>query len=184
MKHFCRTFLAAAVVAISLASAAWGEVNVDVNIGIGIPGPPIVLPGPPEFIMPPSLGFYLAVGAPVDLYRVHDTYFLFHGNRWYRGTYYNGPWRPVKYNHLPKSLRRHSHDEIRIIRDKEYRKYHHDRGKYRGKHFKPNKAWKAPHKEGKKLKKEEHRDDHGRSHDARGSEHDQGKKGGGKGHGK
>lgn len=184
MKHFYRTLLAVAVAAISLTSAAWGEVNVDVNIGIGIPGPPIILPGPPEFIMPPALGFYLAVGAPVDLYRVHDAYFLFHGDRWYRGTYYNGPWRPVKYSHLPKSLRLHSYDEIRIIRDREYRHYHHNPDRYRGRHFKPKKAWKAQHKEEKKLIKEGHRDKHERSHDDRRRYREEEKNRGGKGHGK
>ena len=56
MNHFFRTLLAVAVAAISLTSAAWGEVNVNVNIGI--PGPQIAFYGPPDFLMPPSLGFY------------------------------------------------------------------------------------------------------------------------------
>ena len=65
MKRFFRTLLAVAVVAFSLASAAWGEVNVNVNVNV--PGPRIVFSGPPDFIMPPSLGFYVAVGTPYDL---------------------------------------------------------------------------------------------------------------------
>jgi hypothetical protein len=148
MKHFCRTLLAVAVVAVLLTSAAWGEVNVDVNIRI--PGPRIVLSGPPDFIMPPSLGFYVAVGVPHDLYRVNNIYFLYHDNRWYRGTYYNGPWRAVKHNQLPQSLRRHNHDEIRAIRDEEYRHYRDNRNSYRGKYFKPNKAWKERQKKRKR----------------------------------
>jgi hypothetical protein len=153
MKHFCRTLLVVAMAAVSLSSAAWGEVNVNVNVGI--PGPRIVLSGPPDFIMPPSLGFYAAVGVPYDLYRVNNSYYLFHDNGWYRGSYYNGPWRAVNQRQLPQSLRRHNHNEIRTIRDEEYRHYQDNRDRYRGKHFKPSKAWKEQQKEDKKQFKED-----------------------------
>jgi hypothetical protein len=178
MKHFCRTSLAVVVAVVSLASAAWGEVSVNVNVGI--PGPRIVLSGPPDFIMPPSLGFYAAVGVPYDLYRVSNIYFLFHDNGWYRGRYYNGPWRAVNHNQLPQSLRRHNHDRIRAIRDEGYRHYRDNRDSYRGKHFKPNKAWKEQQKEEKKMKKEERQDNRGRSQDERRGDREEGKQGRGK----
>jgi hypothetical protein len=142
MKRFFRTVLAVVVVALSLASAAWGEVNVGVSIGI--PMPRIVLPAPPDFILSPSLGFYVAVGIPHDIYRVNRNYYLFQNDRWYRGTYYNGPWRAMNHNQLPRSLRRYNHDKIRAVRDEEYRHYQDNRDRYRGKHFKPSKSWKEP----------------------------------------
>ena len=104
--------------------------------------PRIVLPAPPEFILSPSLGFYVAVGVPHDIYRVNRNYYLFQDDRWYRGTYYNGPWRAVNHNQLPQNLRRHKHEDIRAIRDKEYGHYRENHNSYRGKHFKPTKAWK------------------------------------------
>ena len=142
MKRFFRTVLAVVVVGLSLASVAWGQVNVGVSIGI--PMPRIVLPAPPEFILSPSLGFYVAVGVPHDIYRVDRNYYLFQDNRWYRGTYYNGPWRAMNHNQLPRSLRLHNNDHIRAVRDEEYRHYQDNRDRYRGKHFKPSKSWKEP----------------------------------------
>ena len=178
MKHYCRTLVAVALAAVSLASAAWGEVNMNVNIGI--PMPQIVLSGPPDFIMPPSLGFYAAVGVPYDLYRVNNSYYLFQNNGWYRGTYYNGPWRAVNHNQLPQSLRRHNHDEIRAIRDEDYKHYRDNRDGYRGKHYKPNKAWKEQQKaEKKQYKQEQHGDNRGHSQGDHGDH--EGKKHEGKG---
>lgn len=153
MERFFRTVLAVFVVALSLASVAWGEVNV--NVGIGIPGLRIELSSPPDFIMPPSLGFYAAVGTPYDLYRVNNSYYVFHNNAWYRGTYYNGPWKLVNNQQLPESLRRHKNEEIRAIRDKEYNHYRDNPNSYKGKHFKPSKAWKEEKKEEKKQVKRE-----------------------------
>jgi hypothetical protein len=192
MNRFFRTMLTVAVVAVSLASAAWGEVKVNVNVGV--PGPQIVLPGPPDFIMPPSLGFYVAVGTPYDLYRVNNKYYVFHNNAWYRGAYYNGPWRAVNHQQLPPNLRRHSHDQIRAIRDEEYRHYRDNRDRYKGKHFKPDKAWKEQRKadkqqakhEKKQLKKEHRekerkenrRDDRGHGKDDRRGDREEGKQGG------
>jgi hypothetical protein len=183
MKQFFRTLLAVAVVAFSLASAAWGEVNVNVNVNV--PGPRIVFSGPPDFIMPPSLGFYVAVGTPYDLYRVNKNYYIFHDNAWYRGKYYNGPWRAVNHQQLPQSLRRHNHEQIRAIRDEEHRHYRENRDSYRGKHFKPDKAWKEERKADKKQAKhekkqwkEERRDDRGPSKDDRRGDREEGKQGG------
>ena len=153
MKRFFRIVLAVVVAALSLASAAWCEVNV--NVGIGIPGLRIELNSPPEFIMPSSLGFYVAVGTPYDLYRVNNNYYVFQNNDWYRGTYYNGPWRAVNYRQLPQSLRRHKHEDIRAIRDKEYGHYRENRNSYQGRYFKPTKAWKEDKKEEKKQVKSE-----------------------------
>ncbi len=144
MKRYYWTLLAVILVTFSLASAAFGA-----------PGPRIVLSIHPDFIMPPSLGFYVAVGTPYDLYRVNNNYYVFHNNAWYRGAYYNGPWRAVDYQQLPQSLRRHNHEQIRAIRDEEYRQYHDNRDSYRGKHFKPDKAWKEQRKTRKKQAKQE-----------------------------
>ena len=146
MKRFNWTIPAVFLVTFSLASVAFGAT-----------GPRIVVSGPghPDFIMPPSLGFYVAVGTPYDLYRVNNNYYVFHDNAWYRGAYYNGPWRAVNYQQLPQNLRRHNHEQIRAIRDEEYLHYRDNRDGYRGKHFKPDKAWKEQRKADKKQAKQE-----------------------------
>ncbi|HEY5497930.1 MAG TPA: hypothetical protein VIK19_06320 [Syntrophales bacterium] len=144
MKRYYWTLLAVVLVTFSLASAAFG-----------VTGPRIVLSSHPDFIMPPSLGFYVAVGTPYDLYRVNNNYYVFHDNAWYRGAYYNGPWRAVNYQQLPQNLRRHNQEQIRAIRDEEYRHYRDNRDSYRGKHFKPDKAWKEQRKADKKQAKHE-----------------------------
>jgi hypothetical protein len=46
----------------------------------------------------------------------------------------------VNHEQLPQNLRRHKHEEIRAIRDQEFRHYRDNRDNYRGKHFKPSKA--------------------------------------------
>jgi hypothetical protein len=149
MRQFFRRVLVIVAVVLSLASAAWGEVNVNVRM----PGLRIELSGPPDFIMPRSLGFYVAVGTPYDLYRVNNSYYVFQNNGWYRGTYYNGPWQAVNRQKLPQSLRNHNPERIRTIRDEEYRHYSENRNGYKGKHFKPDKAWKEERKEEKKQEK-------------------------------
>ena len=172
MKRFFRTVLAVVVVALSLASAAWGEVNV--NVGIGVPGLRLEFSRPPEFIRPSSLGFYVAVGTPYDLYRVDSNYYVFQNNAWYRGTYYNGPWRAVNYRQLPQSLRRHKQEDIRAIRDKEYGHYRENRNSYRGKYFKPTKAW-------KEERRDNRQDDRRNSNDRRGNQEERQQGGHGRG---
>jgi len=117
---------------------ARAEFNVNVNLG----GPDLVVEEPPQFINPPSLGFYVAVGAPYDIFYVNamfggGSYYLYRDGGWYRSSYYNGPWIVTQYNRLPGVLRRHSYNEIIRIRDEQYRTYQSDRGHWRGKNYQP-----------------------------------------------
>ena len=137
MKRVYQAGLAFIVASVLMTSTAWSEFNVNVNMDLGIPLPRIVIAEPPDFIMPPSLGFYIAVGTPYDIYRVDNVYYLYDNNTWYRGSYYDGPWRIVKHKHLPRHLRTRKYKEIRYIRDREYRHYRSDNRRYRGRHFKP-----------------------------------------------
>ncbi|SNB45766.1 hypothetical protein [Geobacter sp. DSM 9736] len=154
------------------------DVGFDVNVSVGnrpsapppvvisqppvvvsAPPPVVVIEEPPEFIIPPSLGFYVAVGVPYDLFYVSGAYYLYRDNGWYRASYYDGPWMRVKYKHLPPGLRRHKFDRIRAYRDQEVRIYEVDRDRYRGRHFRPE--W-----------REHRRHDHDHSKDRRRGDHD------------
>jgi hypothetical protein len=159
--------LLAALVAAPVASQA--ESNVSVNINVGAPAlplpPPPPLPGvpkiffdvPPLFLAPPSLGVYIGVDMPYVLGLVSGSYYLFHGNKWYRARHYNGPWETTRYEQLPPQVRRHKLEKIRYHRDHEYRAYAADRDHYRGKHYRPGKEYKERRKQDKEYRKEERR---------------------------
>jgi hypothetical protein len=161
------------------AHASNVDFNVDVNIGapprIAVPAPvpapppappaygvqPVMIEAPPEFIAPPQLGFYAAVGVPYDLFFVGSNYYLCRGNVWYVGQSYNGPWIIVRHTSLPHALRMHSVEKIRYYRDAGYRDYRRGHNSYWEKHhFHPEKVWKeqrkAERKEIKEYRKAEH----------------------------
>lgn len=157
--------LSALLFVLAAASTAQAtDVGFDLNINIGnrpkvvapapSPAPVIVVEEPPEFIYPSSLGFYVAVGVPYDIFYVSNTYYLYRGNVWYRAAGYNGPWVVVRHDHLPRGLRKHKYEKIRMVRDEEYRIYREDRDRYRGRHFKPGKERKERHKEERGRDKE------------------------------
>lgn len=145
------------------------ESNVSVNINVGAPPlplpPPPPLPGapkiffnaPPLFLAPPNLGFYVGVDMPHDLVMVSGTYYLFHGNQWYRASHYNGPWVVTRYEHLPPQVRQHRLEKIRYYRDHEYQAYTADRHHYHGRHFRPDHEDKERRKQEKEFRKEQKR---------------------------
>jgi hypothetical protein len=105
--------------------------------------PPVVIDEPPEFIAPPELGFYAAVGVPYDLFFVGSRYYLCRGNAWYAAPNYNGPWVSVRYKTLPWSLRRYPSERVRYFRDAGYRHYREGGNPYWERHhFHPEKRWK------------------------------------------
>lgn len=84
---------------------------------------PVVIQEPPEFIMPPELGFYVAVGIPYDLFFFNNVYYFCSGNIWYSSPYYNGPWTRRYYTDIPYVLGRYPFDRIRHHRDNYYWRY-------------------------------------------------------------
>jgi YXWGXW repeat-containing protein len=169
MKSYRRSLLAATLLIVANLSIAAAEVNV--NVHVGVPAPVVVAPPPPpartviiediqeppDFILPSPLGFYVAVGLPYDLVYIDSTYYMYRDNGWYRAPHYRGPWKMVKYRHLPPGLRRHKLERVRYYRDEEYHVYQRERDHYRGRHFRPEKEWKEHRKEEKERRKEEKR---------------------------
>jgi len=130
MKNLIRLFviLVSLFIGVTLAQAA--DVGFSLNVNVG---------EPPVFIAPPSLGFYVAVGVPYDMFLIDTNYYMYRGGGWYVSSGYNGPWAVVQYNRLPRSLRSHKYKQIIIIRDQEYRNYRQDQNHYRGKQYRPEK---------------------------------------------
>ncbi len=174
MKKVLFSLAFASVLGCPLAYANNVDLNIGINIGnhpravvpVPVPAaappepvyvqPPVVIEEPPEFIAPPQLGFYAAVGVPYDLFYVGSRYYLYRGNAWYAAPNYNGPWVTVRYGALPPAMRRYPFEKIRYYRDAGYRDYRHGGSPYWEKHhFHPDKALKEQRKEERKAVKEE-----------------------------
>jgi hypothetical protein len=109
--------------------------NVDARVAASVN---IVLAGPPMFVFPPALGFYVAVGVPYDMFFVDMRYYLCMHGAWYVAPYYDGPWVVIRYRRLPRILRMHKYQQIVKIRDQEYRVYQGGPDHYRGKQYRPD----------------------------------------------
>ena len=119
---------------LSVASGSQAS-NVDVGINFNIGVPAIVIESPPEFLLVPSLGLHISIGAPYDLFYLDDHYYHFHNNRWYRSNHYQGPWGYVDRRYLPKRILKHDYREMLDRRNREYREYNKDRDRHRDRHF-------------------------------------------------
>jgi len=108
--------------------------QVSVNVHIGQP-PPVVVYSPPTMVMLPEPQMYVAVGVPYDIFFVSGHYYYFHGDHWFWGPGYGGPWTYVAVERLPPGLRRYKVKQLREFREREYRAYRVQGSNFRGKHF-------------------------------------------------
>lgn len=157
MKNLFRvlTILVSLFISVLLAQAA--DVGFSVNVNVGNASGQMVLNEPPVFIAPPSLGFYVAVGIPYDMFFVDLNYYMYRGGTWYVASGYNGPWVVVQYKRLPWGLRKHKYTQIIRTRDDEYRNYQQDRNNYRGKQYRPEKHEMRQENQGDQGNKEDNR---------------------------
>lgn len=154
------SLLLAAALSLSTAPAMAGNVSWGINLNLGIPAQPVAVEHAPEFIVPPALGFSVAVGIPYDVVFIDNQYYAYRGNHWYCGPRYNGPWRSVGYRYLPTQLRHYPIKQIRYARDTEYRRHDH-RGNYYGeRHQRPDPYMEARHQD-RRERYEGNRVDHG-----------------------
>ena len=145
--------IALAVLILSPLVSVASDVNVNVNLDLGRAGHgPLVIEDPPLFLVPPSLGFRVAVGVSYEMVMLDGSYFVFHAGNWHRGPDYDGPWVVVAPSHLPPGLRKHHREKIIEYRDEEYHHYRKDKSRYHGKSFHPEKKEKHHDKKGKKEK--------------------------------
>lgn len=152
------------LVSILMLSSSAAFAGVDVNINLGQPPRQVIVreqvyqpqvDQDVQFIYPGSLGFYVAVGLPYDLFYVQNNYYIYRDGRWSRASRSQGPWVYVDRRALPPGLRKHKIERIRQYRDHEYVVYRRDREHYRGKHFRSAKEeWKEQRKDEKEQRKE------------------------------
>src|SRR5262245_11635091 len=106
-KHGVLGFMLAAGFAVTPAGA-----QVNVNVRIGEPPPPVVVYSGPTMVLLPEPQTYVAVGVPYDIYFVSGRYYYLHGDHWFWASRYNGPWTYVEYRTLPPGLRRYKVRQI------------------------------------------------------------------------
>ncbi len=95
------------------------------------------LAAPPDFVEPPELGFYVAVGVPFDLFFFNNMYYLYRNDCWYSSRYYNGPWSGIYHRNVPYALHRYPFERIHHYRDNYYGHYRRYGTWNGGTHFRP-----------------------------------------------
>jgi len=111
---------------------AQAQVSVNVNIG---PPAPVVVAAPPPMLFLPEPGVYVAAGIPYDVYFISGRYYYFHGDHWFWGPGYGGPWTYVEYRSLPPGLQKYKVVRLREYREREYRVYRVQGNKFNGRYF-------------------------------------------------
>jgi hypothetical protein len=107
-------FIFVGIVFITLVGYSAGNCGgVNVNIGIGVPLPQVVIPGPPPVISqdPPAVVVipgtyvYFAPDVGVDIFFYHGYWYRPHHGHWYRARGYNGPWDNIEGARVPHMVR-------------------------------------------------------------------------------
>ena len=115
-----------------MATTAHAQVNINVNIG---PPPPVIVQAPPPMLFLPEPAIYVAVGTPYDIFFIGGRYYYLHGDNWFWGPGYGGPWTYVTYRTLPPGLQKYKVVKLREYREREYKVYRVQGQKFNGKHF-------------------------------------------------
>ncbi|MRR05552.1 MAG: hypothetical protein EG828_01195 [Deltaproteobacteria bacterium] len=118
----------------------------------------VVAGAAPVFVLPPELGFYVAVGVPYDLFFYNNSYYIYRGNNWYNSSYYNGPWTQMYHSNIPYLFNRYPFERVRHYRDSYYGRYQRygawdgykhfrpgHRGEYRGEYGRDRRDYARPH---------------------------------------
>lgn len=92
----------------------------------------------PLFLFPEELGFGVAAGVADDLFLLAGTYYRASGGAWYRSASWRGPWLKVPRGKLPQELVKRTLSQVRALRDREFRRFWQEKGKYRGEVFRPD----------------------------------------------
>ena len=127
-----RVLLGLTMLVVCLAMPAHAQVNINVHIG---EPPPVVVYSPPTMVLLPEPETYVAVDVPYDIYFVSGRYYYLHGDHWFWGSGYSGPWTYVAFEGLPPGLRKFKVKQLHEFREREYRVYKTKGPKFGGTYF-------------------------------------------------
>lgn len=88
-------------------------------VRVGAP-PPLVIPAPPSLVVVPGTSIYVAPDVAGDMLFYQGYWWWLNDGRWYRSYSYNGPWRHIVHERVPRSFYGF-HPGFRHT----YRPYHH-----------------------------------------------------------
>ncbi len=80
-----------------------GSAEVNVEVGIGLPG--LVIPAPPALIVIPGTYVYYPPDVGVDIFFYHGYWYRPYRGGWFISGEYNGPWRGIAVRRVPHVLR-------------------------------------------------------------------------------
>lgn len=135
------------------------------EVNIRLPLPRLFLPAPPPLILIPGTYVYAVPDADADIVFYQGAWYRPHGGLWYIANGYNGPWRALGAERVPRVL---------IGLPPDFRRVHSSRERMPYGHVEKNwKTWEHErHWDDHKKKKRKHdEDDHDRGH-GRGRDHD------------
>jgi len=94
--------LTAAFAAFCLFSPAIS--NAEVNIGVTVALPPLVIPAPPALVVIPGSYVYYPPDVGVDIFFYHNFWYRAYRGQWFRAREYNGPWRNIAIERVPRAV--------------------------------------------------------------------------------
>ncbi len=80
------------------------DAEVNVNIGINVPLPRLVISVPPAVVLIPGTYAYFAPDIEVDILFYSGYWYRPYESRWYRAGHYNGPWKYIVVDKVPRVL--------------------------------------------------------------------------------
>lgn len=125
-----RIAAAAVVTALFCCGTKDAAAQVSFNMNVNLGPPPVVVAPPPEVVLIPSYGVYFLPGVSFDILFYNGYWWSPRGDRWYRASGYNGPWRAVSPRYVPRPVLHVPHDYRRV---------------YAGEHHIPYGEWSREH---------------------------------------
>jgi hypothetical protein len=103
-KQSAKIILVGITLAMLIGYVDGGFAEVNVNIGIGVPLPSVVISAPPSVVLIPATYVYFVPDVSVDILFYHGHWYRPHHGHYYRATSYNGPWVLVGASSVPGAV--------------------------------------------------------------------------------
>lgn len=117
--------------------------NAEVNVNVKVALPHLVIPTPPGLVVIPETYVYYPPDVGPDIFFYHGYWYRPYHGRWYRARHYNGPWRFIVIERVPRAViavphgfrhgPRHAHVPYGQVK-KNWRGWERDRHWDRGRH--------------------------------------------------
>lgn len=104
MRRMLFVLIAGIMLLISTSYPNRAIAGVNVNIGIGVPLPSVVISAPPAVVLIPGTYAYFVPDADVDILFYHGYWYRPYKGYWYSSRSYNGPWVYMVPARVPRSL--------------------------------------------------------------------------------